>query len=131
MSTIEITGADFTNSSWNALVCCAPFLTGYATAWAVDKVGRWTLHINGKSSSDALRMKLFACTIGAALSFSVASNMPPLISFSGKKVLQLAWLVLLDVIGVIPGFYGQRSLYVIGFIGAFTGAFMNDLILKK
>lgn len=127
----NITGADFTNSSWNALMCCAPFITGYATAWAVNTVGRWALNIHGKSNSDALRMKLFACTIGTAVSFSVASGMPSLVPFSGKKVLQLAWLILLDVAGVIPGFYGQRSLYVIGFTGAFTGAFMNDLILKN
>lgn len=127
----NITGADFTNSSWNAVICCAPFIAGYATAWAVNSVGRWALNIYGKSNSDALRMKLFACTIGAAASFSVASSMPQLVSFSGEKVLQLAWLILLDVAGVIPGFYGQRSLYVIGFTGAFTGAFMNDLILKN
>ena len=130
MINLGITRADLTNSSWNTLVCSAPFFAGLASAWAVNKLGCWALKIktDEKRSSDALRMKLFACAIGTAVSLPAISNMPPLVPFSGKKILQFVWLTLLNVGGVIPGFYGQRSLYVIGFTGAFTGAFAIDLI---
>ena len=126
----NITVSDFTNSFWNTLVCSAPFIGGFATAWAVNKVGCWAFNVKNKRSSDSIRVKLFACAIGTAVSFPIASSMPDLVPFSGKKILQLVWLAVLDIGGVIPGFYGQRSLFAIGFTGAFTGSFI-DLISKS
>lgn len=124
---IGITKGDLKNSLWNTAVCSFPFFAGLGTAWALHKLGCRVFKTREKSSFHALRVKLFACVVGTVFSFPVATLMPDLVPFSGKKILQFFWLTLLDVGGVIPGFYGQRSLYVIGFTGAVIGAFHQNL----
>lgn len=129
MSFLGITKADFKNSGWNIAVCAFPFFAGLATAWGVDKLGRRIFKFSDPESIAYLRLKVCACAIGTVASFPVATLMPDLVPFAGKKILHFCWLVILDIGGVVPGFYGQRSLYVIGFAGALMGAF-NETFLQ-
>ena len=125
MSILGVTKDDFVGSAWNTLVCSAPFVAGMGTAWVVNKIGRKLLC--KESSKDTFLIKGYAFAVGAAVSLSIASRMPQLVPFAGKKILQFFLLTVLDVGGVIPGYFGQRSLCVIGFTGAFIGSFMDNL----
>jgi ABC-type spermidine/putrescine transport system permease subunit II len=124
---LGITRGDLKNSLWNTAVCSFPFFAGLGTAWALHKLGCHIFKIREKASIPSLRVQLFACVVGTVFSFPVATLMPDLVHFPGKKILSFFLLTVLDIGGVVPGFYGQRSLYVIGFTGAVMGAFHEHL----
>ena len=94
------------------------------TAWVINKIGRKLLC--KESSKDTFLIKGYAFAVGAAVSLSIASRMPQLVPFAGKKILQFFLLTVLDV-GSYFADFGQRSLCVIGFTGAFIGSFMDNL----
>jgi len=116
----------FTSSSWNLLVGSAPYLAGMGTAWGVNILARKLLNVRTPSSDTLL--KGFAFTLGAAVSVAIALRMPQLVSFSGAQIFQL-WFCPFAIAGTILGYFGQRSLIVIGLGGAYLG--ISNFMLGK
>lgn len=128
MPLLGITSNDLMNSGYNSLITSTTLLTCMGTAWVVNEMGHRAFAIKGyRFSTPSLMMKGFSFAVGAAVTFPLVSRMPSLAPFAGKQTLHFSWLVLLDLGGVIPGYFGQRSLYVVGFSGAFFGAFNSNL----
>ncbi len=126
MSILRVSKSDFTDSLRNSWIATTPLVVGGATAWGVNKLGCKLLKIDDrKLSSDSILMKAIAIASGIAVSFPVAAYMPLLTHFPRQKILHLVGLTLFDLYGVIPGYFGQRSLYVMGFIGSCLGPFLD------
>jgi hypothetical protein len=107
---------DFINSGWNTLVASAPFFAGMGAAWGINMISRKVF----KTHKPSTLMKGCAFVIGAAVSVPVALRMPQLVPFSGGQIFKL-WFCPFAMAGTTMGYFGQRSLFVVGFGAAYIG----------
>jgi hypothetical protein len=148
----SITRADISGYLWNSLVCSAPLVAGGATAYAINNYAHQHLvsKLPFKSAS-SLICTTVSFIIGASVSFFVvrllSANSGTLSSFTADKALRLETLHVVVLAAAAPislffgsplfrffqaplflgaaavsGYFGERSLYVIGALSALTFA---------
>ena len=116
---------DILGSGWNSLLIFPPFFAGAATASAIHRLGHF--FISPKSTDfekiKSLAVRAVAFIVGCNVGFYVAGRMS-LIPFSAEKALRIATLAV-TAPGASLGWYGTRSLCVIGAVGALFGTFYD------
>ena len=148
----SITRADISGYLWNSLVCSAPLVAGGAAAYAINNYAHqhWVSKLPFKSAT-SLVFTTISFIAGASVSFFavrlLSANGGTLSSFTADKALRLETLHVVVLTAATPislffgspllrffqlpmffgaaavsGYFGERSLYVIGALSALTFA---------
>jgi len=144
----SITKADITGYLWNALACTTPLIAGGGTAYAINQYAHkhWVDKAPFKSAASLL-FTAVSFMAGASISFFairiLSANGATLSAFTAEKALKLETLHVVSMAAIAPisrffgapishffqipmffgaaavsGYFGERSLYVIGALSA-------------
>jgi hypothetical protein len=158
----SITRADISGYLWNSLVCCAPLVAGGATAYAINKYAHQhlvrklpfksanslictTLSFIAGASVSFLAVRLLSASGGTLFSFTadkairletlnvvMLAAATPISAFFGTPLLRFFQVPLFLRAAAVSGYFGERSLYVIGTLSSLTFAVHASLPrLKK
>ncbi len=144
----SITKADISGYLWNALACTTPLIAGGGTAYAINQYAHkhWVDKAPFKSVASVL-FTAVSFMAGASISFFairiLSANGATLTAFTAEKALKLETLHVVTLAAITPiamffrtpifhffqipmffgaaavsGYFGERSLYVIGALSA-------------
>jgi hypothetical protein len=155
----SVTKADITDYLWNSLIACAPYFAGGTTAHMLNTFAHKSMPEKLPARRVfSILCTTGSFIVGAAVSYFVirflASFNGNLAPFTADKAVKLEMLVLVPILAINPiarlfkvhltntyfipyivgvgaftGYFGQRSLYVIGALTALHAA-VNAAIIK-
>jgi hypothetical protein len=148
----SITRADISGYLWNTLICTAPLIVGGGTAYAINQYAHkhWVNKLPFKSLASFV-FTAVSFMAGASISFFairiLSANGATLSPLTAEKALKLETLIVVSTAAITPislffgtpilrffqvplffgaaavsGYFGERSLYVIGALSALTFA---------
>jgi hypothetical protein len=147
----SITSADISGNLWNSLVCSAPLLTGKKTAYRINQFAHkhWVCKLPLASLIFTTISFIIGSSVSFLAIRVLSAYSWPLSSFTADKALRLAALDIIvleasapisdfflgapisslfsesmqvGVVAAVSGYFGERSLYVIGALSALKGA---------